>query len=238
MNMVLLFKEDFVSSDLVRLKGRRLKHITSVISPVTGDSLLVGLLNGNMGRGTIIKADKDFIELKVCLNNEPPAPVEINLILALPRPKMFKRVLESVTSLGIKNIWLINSWKVEKSFWLSPVLSEDSVRSHLELGLEQAVDTVMPKVEFKKLFKPFVEDELPEIVKGTRGIVAHPGRGLLCPVQPKGPLTLAIGPEGGFTPYEVDKLEEAGFEAVNIGKRILRVETAVPFLISRLKGSL
>jgi RsmE family RNA methyltransferase len=55
-----------------------------------------------------------------------------------------------------------------------------------------------------------------------------------CPVDSKGPISLAIGPEGGFIPYEIDKLNEVGFKTVHLGQRILRVETAIPAFISRL----
>ncbi|MDB2481016.1 16S rRNA (uracil(1498)-N(3))-methyltransferase, partial [Porticoccaceae bacterium] len=39
---------------------------------------------------------------------------------------------------------------------------------------------------------------------------------------------------GGFIPYEIDKLNQVGFESVHLGQRILRVENAVPALVSRL----
>jgi RsmE family RNA methyltransferase len=92
----------------------------------------------------------------------------------------------------------------------------------------------MPDIQVKKRFKPFVQDELPAVAKGTRMLVAHPYGRTECPRAIKGPVTLALGPEGGFIPYEIEMLEKAGFEAVTLGKRILRVEHALPAIIGRL----
>jgi len=86
----------------------------------------------------------------------------------------------------------------------------------------------------KKKFKPFVEDELPAVAQGSQCLIAHPGSAKSCPVNVKNPVTLAIGPEGGFIPYEVEKLEEIGFQTIHLGQRILRVETAVTAMISKL----
>jgi|TARA_B110000459_G_C16312713_1_gene359937 RsmE family RNA methyltransferase len=136
--------------------------------------------------------------------------------------------------MGVKKIYLINSSRVEKSFWQSPFLKPEALEEQLILGLEQARDTVMPEIFLRKLFKPFVEDELGEIVAGSKALVAHPIAAAACPVDSQSPITLAIGPEGGFIPYEVEKLIEVGFQSVHLGPRILRVENAVPALISRL----
>lgn len=234
MNLALLFDEDFVARDRVVLRGRRLEHIKSILRVSTGDQLPVGRVNGQMGLGKVIKLTDSETELVVVLDQQPPTPLPLTLILAMPRPKMFRRILQTSATLGIKDIWLINSYKVEKSFWQTPWLSDENLRENLTLGLEQAKDTAMPSVHIRKLFKPFVEDELPALLKGKQALVAHPGTSTPCPTHLNGPAALCIGPEGGFTDYEVGKLKEAGCQSVHLGPRILRVEIAVPVLVSRL----
>ncbi|MEZ7859603.1 MAG: RsmE family RNA methyltransferase, partial [Porticoccaceae bacterium] len=148
--------------------------------------------------------------------------------------KMLRRTLQTIAAMGVKTLYLVNSSRVEKSFWQTPMLRPEAVQEQLIFGLEQARDTVMPKIYLRKLFKPFVEDELGGIIAGSRALVAHPTTEMPCPINCQTAVTLAVGPEGGFIPFEVEKLNEIGFEPVHLGPRILRVETAVPALISRL----
>lgn len=234
MNLALLFDEDFVATDRAVLRGRRLAHLQSVIKVVAGDTVPVGRADGQMGTGEVVRVTDTEAELRVTLDQPPPSPLPLTLILAMPRPKMFRRILQTCAALGVKDLWLINSYKVEKSFWQTPWLSDEQLRENLTLGLEQAKDTVMPRVQVRKLFKPFVEDELPALLADKQALVAHPGTSTACPVHLNQPTVLCIGPEGGFTAYEVGKLEEAGCQGVHLGPRILRVETAVPVLVSRL----
>ncbi len=234
MNLALLFTEDFVAADRAVLTGRRLTHLHQVLKVAEGDLIPVGRAGGNIGSGRVLELTDTRAEIQVELTAAPPPPLPLTLILAMPRPKMFRRVLQTCATLGVKDIWLINSYKVEKSFWQTPWLSAEHLRENLTLGLEQARDTVLPEVHIRKLFKPFVEDELPALLAGKRALVAHPGTAVACPVHLDQPAALCVGPEGGFTPYEVGKLEEAGCQGVHLGPRILRVETAVPVLVSRL----
>jgi 16S rRNA (uracil1498-N3)-methyltransferase len=234
MNLALLFDEDFVAPDRARLTHRRLEHLHSVLKVAEGDRIPVARVNGKLGEGRIVSLDSESAEIVVELDQEPPPPLPLTLVLAMPRPKMFRRVLQTCASLGVKDLWLIHSRKVEKSYWQTPWLSDEHLTENLTLGLEQSRDSVMPRVQVRKLFKPFVEDELPGLLTDKRGLVAHPGTNTPCPVHLQEPTLLCIGPEGGFIPYEVEKLTAAGCEPVHLGSRILRVETAVPVLISRL----
>jgi len=187
-----------------------------------------------MGCGIIKTLNADLATLEITLDNPSPTAVPLTLILALPRPKMLRRTLQTIAAMGIKTLYLVNSSRVEKSFWQTPMLRPEALQEQLVLGLEQARDTIMPKIYLRKLFKPFVEDELGRIIAGSRALVAHPATVVPCPIDCQTAVTLAVGPEGGFIPYEVEKLNEIGFESVHLGPRILRVETAVPALISRL----
>ncbi|MWV12377.1 16S rRNA (uracil(1498)-N(3))-methyltransferase [Pseudomonas sp. R-28-1W-6] len=234
MNLLLLEDADFVAADRVVLAGRRLKHLQEVHRAAVGDSLRVGRLGGLMGSGTLLELSEQHATLQLSLDLPPPAKLPLTLLLALPRPKMLKRVLQTVSAMGVPRLILLNSYRVEKSFWQTPFLEPEALREQLILGLEQARDTVLPEVIIEKRFKPFVEDQLPGIAAGSLGLVGHPGDFPACPRAVEQPVTLAIGPEGGWIPYEVDKLREAGLQPVQLGERILRVETAVPALLARL----
>jgi len=231
MNLVLLHDSDFIAPDVARLTGRRYEHITRVHRVAAGDTLVVGVENGRVGDGTIVRIDANAIEMRVVLDRDPPHALPLTLIVALPRPKVLNRVIASATSMGVKHIHLINAWRVEKSYWSSPRLAPENMREQAIAGLEQARDTMMPVIETHRFFRRFVEELTHD---DTLRLVAHPHAQDACPRDLHAPVTLAIGPEGGFIAEEIASFERAGFRAVTIGARILRVETAVAALIARL----
>lgn len=234
MNLLLLEEADFIAADRVVLRDRRLKHMQEVHRSEVGDSLRVGRVNGLLGSARLLRLEAREAELSVSFEHAPPAKLPLTLILALPRPKMLRRVFQTVATMGVPRVILVNSYRVEKSFWQTPFLEAAAIREQLILGLEQARDSVLPEIIIEKRFKPFVEDRLPAVVEGTLGLVGHPGDFPACPRAVEQPVTLAIGPEGGWIPYEVDLLQASGLNPVQLGARILRVETAVTALLARL----
>jgi RsmE family RNA methyltransferase len=233
-NLLLLEEADFIAADRVILRDRRLTHMQEVHRAAVGDSLRVGRIGGLMGTAELLRLEPQEAELQVSLDLPPPAKLPLTLVLALPRPKMLRRVLQTVAAMGVPRLVLVNSYRVEKSFWQTPFLEPEAIREQLILGLEQARDSVLPEVVIEKRFKPFVEDRLPALVEGTLGLVGHPGQYPACPRGLDEPVTLAIGPEGGWIPYEIDLLGKSGLQPVQLGERILRVETAVTALLARL----
>ncbi|HKO56406.1 MAG TPA: 16S rRNA (uracil(1498)-N(3))-methyltransferase [Thermoanaerobaculia bacterium] len=227
MNLILLFPEDFADPERAVLTGRRLRHVAEVHRAGVGDELTVGVANGRIGRGLVTRLDAAALELRVTLDRDPPPPLAITLVLALPRPKVVNRVIAGATSMGVGRLFLINAWRVEKSYWKSPRLSEENLLAQCIVGLEQARDTRLPSIEVRRLFRPFVEEELPRIIAGSRALLAHPAASAPLPHSVPGPVTLVIGPEGGFIDAELASLTAIGFEPVTLGERVLRTETAV-----------
>lgn len=220
---------------VARIRGERLAHLREVQQYRAGDRLRVGETGGGLGSGEILAMDANEAVLRVdALDGAPPPALPCTLVIALPRPKMLKRILVDTTSLGIKRICLINSWRVDKSYWSSPLLAPAAIADKCRLGLAQAIDTRLPQVTLHTRFRPFVEDELPALIGTSRALVAHPAGATPCPREVTGALTLVIGPEGGFIPFEIDLLCAAGCTAVTLGPRVLRVDTAIPALLGRL----
>jgi RsmE family RNA methyltransferase len=234
MNLLLFSDADRRTADTIQVSGWRLQHLVDIIGAQQGDSLRVGEIEGQMGLGRIIELGTDSATLQVVLTQPPPAKLPITVVLALPRPKMLRRILRTIAEAGVRDLHLVNSYRVEKSYWQTPALEPDTIRDYLLQGLEQAQDTKLPAVTLHRRFKPFVEDEFPTLVAKRRALLAQPGKYPLAPADSGVDSVLVIGPEGGFIPYEVEKLMAAGCSAVSLGSRILRVETAVNTMLGRL----
>jgi 16S rRNA (uracil1498-N3)-methyltransferase len=234
-NIIPLTDMDFIAPAQCVLRDERARHIVQVLKSQTGGTLRVGKIDGSLGTATIIAiTSSSEIELNVQLDEQPPAPLPLTLLLALPRPKMLGRLLRDVTSLGVKNIHLFHSDKVEKSYWQTPSLAADYVHNKLIEGLAQARDTALPIIHQHRRFRDVIETVLPELLQTHTGVLADPfshGANIEKSLQP---LALMIGPEGGFTDDERQRILSAGCQPLWLGSRILRVETAVHVAIGRL----
>ncbi|HET9451693.1 MAG TPA: 16S rRNA (uracil(1498)-N(3))-methyltransferase [Aggregicoccus sp.] len=239
MNLLLLRDGDFLDDGTVSLTGRRAAHALEVLRARPGEALRVGRLRGLIGSGEVLENAPGLLRLRVTLSDPPPPRAGIDLLLAIPRPKALKKVLPAVASLGVDRVVLVNAARVEKSYFDSKVLAPDFVDDLLSQGLEQARDTQPPEVLVRERFRPFVEDELSALFgppEHAARLLPHPpatqGLRALGPLPER--LVLAIGPDGGWVPFEVDLLRAHGFQPFSLGPRILRVETAVPVLLGQM----
>ena len=237
MNLLLLEPSEVGPDGRATLAGRRHLHAREVLRVQAGQTLRVGIRLGRCGSATVVSQSDDGLELQVTLDSPPPPRPGIDLILAIPRPKALKRIIPAVASLGVDRVVLVNAARVEKSYFDSKVLAADFLSGLIDLGLEQAKDTVSPRIEVRERFKPFIEDDLDSSFGPCTRVVPHPVADFrLGPVPSAQRVLLAIGPDGGWVPFEVELLRAHGFTPASLGERILRVEVAVPAVIGAIRA--
>jgi len=234
LNCILLSKNAKIISD-----PNQITHIKEILKSKVGDSLTIAEIGGNIGKATIAEINSNEVLLRdITLDKKPPAKLDVTVILALPRPKVLRRLIMDMTSLGVNKLIIVNSYRSQKSYWQSPLL--ERIDEFVFEGLQQAIDTVPPVIEFKKRFKPFVEDEFPALLldkEQDNAVIAHPYAAqswksyLDSGHKESMPKVLCIGAEGGWIDYEVDLLCQHGCTAVSLGERILRTETVVSVLL-------
>ena len=227
MNIVVLDRSDWWDEEHVRLFDRRADHIRAVLRAAVGDSVRVGELNGYLGQGRICAIDADSVVLRVELSQPPPPRHRFDVVLALPRPKVLRRLFRTVAEYGVANLHLIHSARVEKSYWQSPLLAAERVHDALLAGMERASDTVVPQVHQYRRFRPFVEDQLKDICAGRPCWIAQMGASLALRETPPGDAVVMVGPEGGFVPFELELAQAVLAQPVHLGSRTLSVDTAL-----------
>lgn len=232
MNLLLLTEAETASVSEVTLQGRRARHLHRVLRAKVGQKLRAGILGKGPVSAEVLEITADSVRLALGQRRAAKPPARKCLVLAMPRPKVLSRCLQHASALGFTEIALCRSYRVEKSHLLSRKATIADQQSHLLLGLEQAGRFFMPSLSYFDRFRPFVEDELPELATPDQRFVGHPtARRSTGEIQLQSPsYSLAIGPEGGFIPFELDALAGAGFRGVNAGSQPLRVESALSYL--------
>ena len=231
MNLILLEPHELRDDGHVLLSGPRAAHLRSVLNVRLGDEVRIGLLDGATGRGTVVGLEDGSVCLRCALAGEPPAGQAVDLLLALPRPKVLQRLWAQLAALGVGRIILTNAARVERDYFDTHVLSPTCYRALLVEGLQQARDTRLPRVSIHRRFRVLVEDELDVLCPGELRLVAHPGfdprPGTVVRGYPGRRVLLAVGPEGGWNEFELGLLQAHRFQPVAVGARTLRTDTAV-----------
>jgi len=239
MNQVLILPDELGDAGDVVLRGRRAAHIREVLGKEPGGMVRVGLLGGGRGVGEVVGMEADGRVRLRCTFAEPALPrTGITLLLALPRPKVVRRLFAPLAASGVETLILTNAAKVERVYFDTHWLQPDRYEPLLLEGLEQSGETHMPAVRIERRLKPLVEDELTHW-QGTR-LLLHPGADACPATQARlaGPTLVAIGPEGGWTDYEVALFRMHGFTCITLGDRILRSDIAVHGIMGILHGLL
>jgi 16S rRNA (uracil1498-N3)-methyltransferase len=240
MNLILLGPEEVAADGTASLSGKRARHVREVLQAAPGEDIRVGVVDGAMGTATILEDAKQLRLRCILTDKAPPAP-RVDLLLAMPRPKVMNRLWPVLASLGVGRVIISNAWKTERNYFDTHVLEPEHIREGLIEGLQQARDTRLPLVSVHKQFKKLIEDKLDGFGPYAARLVAHPGAGAfpaLGTLPEDSRILLAIGPEGGWTPFELELLAAHGFSPVSWGPRALRTDTACAVLLGLVHAAL
>jgi len=230
---LLLVEAGEVDGECVTVDGRRATHLREVLGVTVGSRVRAGIVGGGLGTAEVV-ADDGRITLRLAITEPAPPPLPVEVVLAVPRPKVLTRTIEAIASFAAMRITLTNAWRVDKSYLSSPRLEPDALALAARLGAEQGVTTHVPSITLARRLMELLDTRWPAPGDDLR-LVAHPtGRPLERVVGSDAPITLAIGPEGGWIQRELDTFVARGFKPVSLGAPILRVETAVAAALGQL----
>ncbi|MBO4441333.1 RNA methyltransferase [bacterium] len=233
MNLLIVNRSELVSDSTALISGRRVSHLNEILDSSAGSGLKVGLLGGKRGRGVIKKIDSESAEIDLDLTDDPPAKLPLTVIIGLCRPKVLSRLIADLTAYGVRHIEIVQTFFGDKGYWANGLFTPEGISEALLKGLEQSMDTIEPTVTLVKRFGPYSEDVLPKYSMDSKCYVAHPGSGTkLGDIAAAEQSCIAVGPERGFTKYEVNQFLKAGFQPVSLGERIIRTEAAVHVCVS------
>jgi 16S rRNA (uracil1498-N3)-methyltransferase len=242
-NLILLEPGEVAPDGRARLADARAAHIITVLRATAGREIRVGMVDGPLGAATVVRTGdgEPHVELQCTFDQAVPERPRVDLLLALPRPKVMRRLWAQLAALGVGRIMLSNAERVERSYFDTHVLAPQHVRPHLIEGLQQARDTRLPLVTIHRQFRVLIEDDLDALTGDAIRLVTHPAapasmhqavRSALALGAARERLLIAVGPEGGWNDFELRLLETHRFQRVGMGPRTLRADTACAALLA------
>jgi RsmE family RNA methyltransferase len=232
-NIVLLDASEATPDGLVTVDDDRARHLLTVLRVSPGQPVRIGVIDGPLGIGTVRSIDGGIVTL-ACTFSETPERPKVDLLLAVPRPKVLRRLWAQIAALGVGRVILTNAARVERNYFDTHLLNESTYRPLLLEGLQQARDTRVPTVTIHRQFRKLIEDDLDTLTDAASRVVADPASRVspLTGVATARRVLLAVGPEGGWNDFELGLLRSRGFASVGLGPRTLRSDTACVALLA------
>lgn len=237
MNLLLLDEREVGPDGTCAVSDRRAQHLRSVLGVEVGQAVRAGIVGGPRGSAVVLAMHGSDISLHFTRNDEPSVPMPVELLLAIPRPKVITRTIEIAASFAVTRIDLTNAWRVDKSYLGSPRLEPTALGLAARFGAEQGATTHIPPIAIHERLMALLDTRYPagDAPAPTQRLIAHPHAPPIEQVVTRAlPATLAIGPEGGWIQRELDTFVSRGFQPVSIGEPILRVEAAVASALGQL----
>jgi RsmE family RNA methyltransferase len=236
MNLILLEPDEIGARGAVVLGGARAAHLLNVLRVEPGHDVRVGVVDGPCGTARVESISEGVITLRCALERDIPARPGVDLLLAVPRPKVMRRLWAQIASLGVGQIILTNAEKVERNYFDTHILTPGTYRPLLIEGLQQARDTRLPVVTIHRQFRILIEDDLDRLCGTGLRVVADPSAATplteVVRTRRDRRILLAIGPEGGWNAFELGLLDAHGFRSAGMGPRTLRTDTACVALLA------
>jgi 16S rRNA (uracil1498-N3)-methyltransferase len=220
-----------LSPPQIVLNANQQHYLSRVLRLRSGDHFIA--MDGQ-GNGWLAELQSDQAKILEKIDARSELPISVTLILALPKGNGFDDVVRQVTELGVSCIapvisdrTLLNPspHKLERWRRIAQEAAEQSER--------QIVPTILEPIPFRDRLSKNSNDR--RFICLARGSSAHLLDVLL--EQKFSEITLAIGPEGGWTDPEVEQAIAANYQPISLGRRILRAVTAPITALSLIAGA-
>ena len=232
MNLILFEPEEAGEEIRLAAGDERARHIREVLRGKPGMRVRVGIVDGAVGEAEITETGEGGMALRCSWGAVPERP-RLDVMLAMPRPKVLRRLWSVMAMLGTGRIWICSTRTTERAYAGSHVLEEGVVRDELKKGLCQARDTRLPEVRTGRSLREAVEEAAGEAYAAR--LAAHPGEGETDwqrAAAGGGRVLLAVGPDRGWRREELAFLDGHGFARISLGERPLRSDVAVVALMA------
>jgi RsmE family RNA methyltransferase len=235
---LILFELAELAAPLPRI-DQRAEHILKVLRRQIGDTFDVGLVDGPLGKGTLVAITDVTLTLSFTWGLPPPPADPITLLLGLPRPQTARDILRDATTLGVGALHFVATERSDPNYAAATLWTSGEWRRHCLAGAAQAFATRLPAVTSDCS----LATALAALPAAATQRLALDNYEATCPfsechILGETPVVLALGPERGWGPADRAALRAHGFTLVHLGTRVLRSETAVIATLTLVRARL
>lgn len=238
MNSLLLFSEELVDSVRVVLVDERARQVFSAYEFQVGQRVCGALYAGSKFHLMVEVFSERLVEMRI-VEVYPSLPLRsLDLVVGLSRPQTTKKVIQTAVMAGVRSLHLVATERGEKSYLDSHILRPADLRVEVGKALEQIWEGKVPEIRVHRSFGYFCKNTLSTITSHDAlfKAIALPGAPLMTTAHVKQNARAAIftvGPEAGWSDSEVAAFCDHGFTPIGLGPRIVRVETALGFVLGQ-----
>lgn len=207
------------------LTGEQAAHLARVLRAERGQIFDV-VAGGFLHRAEVESVSDDEVRFVLHEEQESESALPVHLLLAVFKFDHMEWAIEKATELGVERITPVIARRTEKHLAHAAAKRVERWR---RIALEAAKQS--RRVDVPEVGEPVaLKDALKQEFVGAKILLAETERENTLPAvlraAPRGEITLAIGPEGGWAPEEMKLFSDAEWKHATLGARILRAETA------------